>query len=385
MSRTPVVHTNQHNVYVKTGLATRQQLTSAVAGFKTALAITFPGKGYEKGDIDVNFVETATKNFAYLWVEKPEVYFILCGRNPDGTERTEVVKEEVTSATAPYIDLNLEMMNMDFDTIFESMNVQVIRSIRTLAPLLTLPGYMYNEEQRKSARSALLEEVKELEETERKRIEKLSDSERKKAEEVAGEIIRQKQVEADSVSTGFFYTYPATTYALKPQQCMFKIRGEVPLWVTEDMLKNHFLKYASNGTTKKEGYPRIHLRPMQKKEDHNSATIEFSKSFPADATFALQMTRKTTFVAPPGCRMVPPGTSVQKIFDFFRNFDQDENKVIESPESPSSGSHFKGPHTSSKGANAFLNRSKDTGFATRNEPMGGAGGSDGFTHVKRRK
>jgi hypothetical protein len=359
MSKVPMYY-NTHNVYVKTGLATRAQLETSVAGFKTLLATTFPGKRYEASVIDINLVSdrNGSKGFGFLWAEKPEVYHILCGNNPDGSERIEEVTEETNEANAMPADLDLDMMDMDFDAVFNNMNTNVIRSIRKLPPLLTLPGYRYSEEQSRIAHEALRMEETKAAETEKR---------------------EPRMVEAPTM--GFFSTHPSTTTQLSPQQSPFKLRGEIPLWIDERMLRSHFSKYASN---REAGYPRITINPIRNRPDSNSAVIEFSQSYPGDATFALQMTRRSAFVAPPGNGVVPPGAVVEKIFDFYRNFDVNESGALahrpEPERRPMAGAGGPAP---ARGGGAFMNRARDNGFATR--AVAGAVEPDGFMAVERRR
>lgn len=350
---------NTHNVYVKTGLATREQLGTSVAGFKALLSTTFPGKRYEAGVIDINLVcdRNGSKGFGFLWTEKPEVYHILCGNNPDGSERIEEVTEETNEANAMPADLDLDMMDMDFDAVFNNMNTNVIRSIRRLPPLLTLPGYRYTEDQSRLAHDALI------------------------AEEIKTAETEKREVRVIEVPTmGFFSTLPSTTTQLTPQQSPFKLRGEIPPWIDERTLRSHFSKYASN---KEAGYPRITITPIRNRSDSNSAVIEFSQSYPGDATFALQMTRRTTLVAPTGATMVPPGTTIGLIFDFYRNFDVNETGALAHRPETERRPMAAGAPRGGRGGGAFMNRVSDNGFAVR--AMAGAGAGDGFIPVERRR
>lgn len=266
MDSNPVRWKNDHNVWVKTGLATQEQLEASVNAFKHQLCKMFPKDKYESCEIVVNLVRDGKGNsykYAYLWVSDPRVYNIITGFNPDGSER---FKEESKES----LDDSFDLDNMDMEDAFTFESSKIKKpSIRVaLPPILTLPGYEYTEEQRKKAEEDL------------------------KAEAVASgnnpdEVVIPKY--------GYFESSRAWSGTLESSIDPTTLCSYVPLWVTEEMLKKIFQRYSSDKTGI---YPKISFQIKSKPAftgrftESKFAKIEFSKSYHRDGIFALQMTRR---------------------------------------------------------------------------------------------
>jgi hypothetical protein len=211
---------NEHNVYVRSGMATLDQLKAAVKEFKKALGrYSDPAiRKLESGEIEANIVTNQkgeTQHFGYLWVEHPEVYWILCGRNTDGTERVEVVED---TKVADEIDLdNIDFGKMDLNAIASMSQKEAPKIVKTLPPLIPFPGYEYTEDQQVATYKYLVEEEERQAQTE-------------KREPVPVAVPRY----------GYFELSRASTLELSKEQRPDILRGEVPNWVTYKMLKDAF-------------------------------------------------------------------------------------------------------------------------------------------------
>ena len=257
-------YTNKHTVYVVTGMAKKEQLEMSVNFFKKELVRMFPKDGYEKCEVIVNLVTDNAGNmyhYAYLWVSDPRVYYILVGMNPDGSERYEDEKEEKE---------DVDFDNLDFDDVFTEASKIKKPSIRKpLGPILSLPATEYTSEQKIQA------------------LEKL----KTKATE-SGEKVE------DITAPDYAYYITSRAHASKTEDGYnySVLYSNVPVWVTEDMLKEVFSKFSSE----KSGiYPKIFLEPTFRfnkekntKEDRKKAFVEFSASYATDGMFALLITRR---------------------------------------------------------------------------------------------
>jgi len=270
---------NEHNIHVKTGVATQEQLQASVDAFKTELVRMFPKDGYEKCEFIVNLVTDIKGNsyrIAYLWVSDPRVYYILTGFNPDGSER--IKKEEVKDDSAASLDDSFNLESLDLEDAFSSQVSKVKKPTiqENLPPILTLPGYEYTEEQKKQ-----VEELKKIAIAEGKNID-----------------------DVDFSDYGCFETSRAWAGSSKKNENPSILCAHVPLWVTEDILKKIFFRYSTDksGIYPKISFHTIHRKPDFKKElfdrsetttfEKKLAIVEFSRSHSKDGIFALQMTRK---------------------------------------------------------------------------------------------
>lgn len=336
-------YTNEHNVYVRTGVATLNQLNSSIASFKNAMA-RHPDpliNKLVKGEIEANIVSDINERsltFGYLWVENPEVYWILCGYNPDGSERIEVAYEEEEE-----IDFdNIDISTMDLSSIMEVSQKEKPKKVKQLPPLISFPGYEYTDEQKKNVQKYM------------------QDEENKNAESEGREprVIPEQKY-------GYFELTRSSTFELSSDQRSNLLRGKVPKWVTVDMLYNLFAKFAitqpfkvANKIDRETGREVYHFGPhfkihiaegaVKNRPDLKIAMIDYHQSVYGTGIFANQMRRKTYIKNP---RPAPGQKDTEAcIFDYYRDRKEDSSYENRSPRAPRSG--------------GFFNRNTDDGFTT---------------------
>ena len=347
IGRTGARHLNTHNVYVVAGEATEQQLIASTNVFKSQLCKMFPDKKYENCEIITNLVCDKDGNsyrHAYLWVSNPEVYYILCGYNPDGSERVEI-KEESENESTELDENDIDLENIDWnDILTDTVNQESKVKIKVqLKPILSLPPYEYTPEQ--------YERVKETF--------KVQASDK-------GEPFDESVVP----KYGFFEASRARAGNLDNGQVGNVLRSIVPKWLTEDKIKKEFDKFSTDKTMVlvkgKDGkgkeaqlYPKVTYSPNIYKDKSsgkviedltkNVVLVEFS-STRNDGLFACQMIRKYKF------KNETTGAEETTIWNFLKKFDNGHEQKSHSPD--------KKTHTSGGGSKNIFNRSsqEDDGF-----------------------
>jgi hypothetical protein len=309
--RSKARHMNNHNVYVVAGEATEQQLIESTKIFKKQLCEMFPDKGYEKCEIIVNLVTDKDGNsfrHAYVWVSDVEVYYIMTGHNPDGTERF-IIKDEDTKEEPEEINFDdMDWSDMMSEEIKKESKVKIKEE---LPPILSLPGYEYTPEQYERVKETLRSEA----------------------------IANNKPFDESSVPKfGYFAASRARAGNVSAEYNSSILRSIVPMWVTKEMIKSAFDKYSTDKSRNKEGQlcPKVSSSKFIKKDYVTGKTsedktqyvvlVEFSVST-NDAVFALQMTRKVKFTN--------PATKEDKItiWNFLKKFDGEKPKSPVSTES----------------------------------------------------
>jgi hypothetical protein len=281
---------NLHNIHVRTGLASEEQLKKSVNLFLTELNNKLPGKKYNECEIIVNLVtkDNVSCNYAYLWVENPEVYYILTGFNPDGTERV-VEEDSEDSDSDSDDDFSFSMSSLKLSDIVKSKeNKKKPKILKPLGPIMCLPGYEYIEEQSEKAHNELIKEEM-----------KISESEKREPNDVA------------KPKYGFFECTRSKTTSIDEDVKFNILYGRVPNWVTEDMIRKVFERFAESKDSR---HFKISIgSPCNKYPDFKKVTIDYGNTRRGTATFARQMTRKTKFVNPKS-----PDVTVECVFDYFR-------------------------------------------------------------------
>lgn len=341
---------NNHNVRIKFGRASEEQLRNCLNGFLKLLSKKFPGKNYDKCQIDMNVVYTTDRvtgqvkstGSAFLWVENPEVYYIMCGFNPDGTDRYESVRNSPLQN-----DTSLKFLEMSFLEIldYDKSTGPEAEIRRELPPIQEIPCFMRKDEDAEEAYQYALREY--IRECENQGIEPTPDHEHLRADAKIGHINASR----------------AVTHILQDdKQVQNILRGVVADWVTDDELRRKFGKFDSTGRMKV--FTGKKFTETEKKE----VIIEYCQK--TDGSFALQMNRRTYFTNP------KTKETETFIFDFFKNFNKNvsatdrfrEDKKTEKPKDKS-----------------FLNRNTDTGFATRSQASTPVSSNDGFQVAARRR
>lgn len=312
---------NLHNIHVRTGLASEEQLRKSVNLFLTELNNKFPGKKYNECEILVNLVtkDNVSCNYAYLWVENPEVYYIMTGFNPDGTER--IAKEELEDSDSDSDDdFSFSMSSLKLSDIIKSKeNKKKPKILTHLGPIMSLPGYEYTEEQAIKAHNELIEEEKRVSENDKR---------------APNEVIKPKY--------GFFECTRSKTTSIDEDVKFDILYGRVPNWVTEDMIRKVFERYAESKDSR---HFKISIgTSCNKYPDFKKVTIDYGNTRRGTATFARQMTRKTKFVNPR-----EPKTVVECVFDYFRPNLRFDDKSKDNKYKP-------GYNKNKSNSNSFLNR-----------------------------
>jgi hypothetical protein len=322
---------NLHNVYVNTGLATKEQLENSVKFFKDELNRKFPGKGYDKCEILNNLVITKGESakYAYLWVEKPEVYYIICGFNPDGSQRFEsFIEPEAPKTEEDDDDFLDDLTSLDITNIVkEKENKKGIKILKPLGPILELPGYEYTPEQAEIAhKEAIAQE------------ENLASNEHRTPNEIPIPKI------------GYFQCSRSDTTSINDGMCHNILWGKVPDWADKALLYSIFSRYAESLDPKHFSIEfGNHCKDIEK---FREVKIDFGSSRKGVGTFALQMTRKTTLINS------KTGEKVECMFNYYRPKD----KGAPPPTHYKSDKRYdnKGGVPYKKKYNEFLNRNNES-------------------------
>lgn len=151
---------DQHTLYVRSGVASKQQLRACIDGALKEIQIKL--KQRINCQYWVNLVSDGQglpRGYGYIWVSNPIVYNILIGLDQDGKER-EVVKQipdpnwkepeisfeeackQIDSGSWADDDQDFRELEKKYQHPFTEVKVK-------LAPLVTLPPYTYDETQKK--------------------------------------------------------------------------------------------------------------------------------------------------------------------------------------------------------------------------------------------
>lgn len=270
-------YTNTNLLYVKSGVASNDQLAQSM---RKALADV-------SKKLDRKVVCTFKPNlivgrnnvyygFGYIWVTNPEVYHMLLGRNPDGSERVEYIDD--LNWEEPEESLNDALKKTEFSgnwaddsSLEESITSQYQRPQfrKVLSPLMVLPGYSYDKEQLKH-----IAKIKDEDEN------SPYQPEENKSEDVLG----------------YFSLSPAFVKDPDPKYCANVLcTRNVPDWVTESMLKTEFTPYASDSKNKVlrkvKGQKIEDTYPFVTINDKRVAFITFDPDT-RDASFCVLMTKR---------------------------------------------------------------------------------------------
>ena len=283
---------NDHCAYVVTGVATQEQIRNsinmAVVEYNKRVD---PSEQIPRSPFMINIVKGRPRNdskgpeisygYAYVWFMNKKMARLICGLNPDGTERVEEIddpnwspqKETTTTTSDRWADW------------CDEEDQTVCPKIRNHLPtLMPVPPYKYTEEQ--------MQRVKEI-------IEKSPGESSMNPEE------------------GFLEFSMACAKPIPPNYVPNVIHSRnLPSWVTEEQLKQMFQPFVSNKNSKytvvghdgkkiRESYPKVTIEMSTK--GSRIGYVEFEpRSF--DANFALLMMTKTTLTKSVG------GESVQVVF-----------------------------------------------------------------------
>jgi len=205
--------------------------------------------------------------FGYIRVSDPKIYWMVLGRNPDGTER---IEEYPDPDWKPPTNKPEKSENKSWFEMVEEEEAYIQPTIKKILPsLIPIPGYEYDEEQ--------IEHLKELANDENIEIPKIGYFEISRA-----------------------YATDSGPGTLKHRLCA----RNVPDWIPPEAFKAIFSFYVSEnkkGTTKignketVDNYPIINF--MDTKNGSRIVFVTFDIAT-KDALFALLMTKKTRIVNP---------------------------------------------------------------------------------------
>ncbi len=271
-----------HTLFIKCDCATESQIRQA---FQTALSDYQSKYNVELNcKYRVNLVETRegiSLGIAFVFVTNSSVYFMLLGKNPDGSDRVTYI-DDPSWIPPPQGELSNSSgwSNIDSSTSWADISIcdnhdvyqTCPKIISQLPPLMELPPYTLTPAQ-----------------IEAKRLKIIHDNEGK-----AG--FDEKLIEIPTTAHLCVDRAMVTPVEPKFMPHILKSKG-VPQWITPQDLKSHFAPYASDNTTIQdrfikglrieEAYPFVNINP------EGVAFIIFDPRT-HDAQFALHMMRKVT-------------------------------------------------------------------------------------------
>lgn len=247
-------YTNGHLLHVECGVALESQIRTA---FKRAITEA-ENRLNKKFNCSFRISLVANRygksfGYAYVWVTNTEVFNILTGKNPDGSDRVELIRDPTwRPPTKEDIDAFNKRPVMNWgDELEEEENLTTPRMIRQqLDPIVKLDPY------------------------------ELSDLQRK----VPG---------FERCEFGTFKVTPTAVSDSDPEFIENVIcASKVPPEITEDDLKEQFKHYVSDprkGANRKGG--GLELYPLVKINHNRTAFITFDQAT-HDAQFALKISKK---------------------------------------------------------------------------------------------
>ena len=241
---------DEHTLYIDSGVATKEQISKClqIAIQNAEEILGKESRCKYKVNLLVN-KDGEYFGYGYIWISSSEIYWMLLGRNPDGTERIEEFpdpdwkppeREKETVETKNWFDI------VEQEDSFVQPTVQ-----KKLPPLVTLSGYPYNKEQ--------IEHLKELD----------------------GEVPKEGFFE---ISRGYAIDSPPGT--MRNRLCA----RNIPDWIPVEAFKSIFSFYVQDGD-----YPMVNFVNPKKGGKIVFITFDPSKT---DALFTLLMTKKTTIINP---------------------------------------------------------------------------------------
>jgi len=285
-------------IYLWTGVASPDQLKDSVLAAIAAISKKM-NRQYSR-NFRTNVVvdkDGGVYGFGYLWLESPELYNMLLGLNPDGSERVEThpdpnwVEPEIPletaleSADSAEATLNTpDTLNTlekdsgtdswgDVDAREEAVRKLYVCPVITnyLSPLMTLPNYRYTDDQ--------LEHLEMLQAT------KQLDS------GISGGEV--------PLEGGFVLAPAEVRIPPAPFSPNVLTARRVPDWVTEAMIGREFKPYASDSTTLHTHRVReVYLRepyPWVVISRGGTVFVTYNPETPIDAQIAYVMNRWLTF------------------------------------------------------------------------------------------
>ncbi len=341
-----------------------EEQNNFVVGHLNDLEITYPEKESLECRIRVNLIVNKSGNyygFGYIHVSKENVYWMLLGKNPDGSDRVLEYPDPNWTPPSPKEALTEEeemerYSGMKWYEIAEEEDKYVQPVIREiLPPLMEVPGYEYDEMQYRHHQDVALKDGKDP---------------------------------ATVPTTGYFELSRA--YARDVDQGKMGnvlCARQVPDWIPPVAFKNIFQDYANDNTTKHivkgsdgdqpkyDTYPMISL--IDGKKDGGKIVFITFENDTRDAIFALLMTRKQHIVH-------PNNSKLQCTLIFDHAYEQGKSKgrndrysksdrSDRSRYQPVGDSRGRGADTRNRGRGRDVSRGRDTRGRGRDRDTRGRG------------
>jgi hypothetical protein len=247
-----MIHRNY--IYVQSHLATNKQITEALN--KTFIKYESELEGISK-EFEANIItkpDGTTYGYGYLWVRDEKLYYMLLGKNKDGSEL--------------YIEEEDENWKPDPKVIEERQKL------------------MYGTIENKSWYEIMIMEEELDEKLKRPKIKKVVTSPISQVKYEYNEI--QKKIDTTKSEDNFIFSQ-AIIRRKEDNYITYKLFSPiVNKNVTEDDLRKVFCKFSTSNYKNGEFYPQI---TIDKKRQNNTVTIKFDP-MTNDGLFALLMTRK---------------------------------------------------------------------------------------------
>ena len=147
-------YTNQHVLYVTSGVSTREQLEES---FRDAI-MEINEKMNRKIECKFKVNLIVGKNgeyfgIGYVWVSNPEIYRILLGLDEYGEKLHRIIPnpswKPLTEEEEYKLQNNIDELDWDELTELEKRKMGCKNIIEYLKPIVSLPGYKYNAEQKR--------------------------------------------------------------------------------------------------------------------------------------------------------------------------------------------------------------------------------------------
>jgi len=252
-----------HTLYVNSGVAKENQLLNVLENFVSEANILL---GYNTNcKVSVNLIVSKLGEyfgFGYIFVSSEEIYWMLLGKNPDGSERVEEYPDPNWTPPKQKIE-NKDIENKNwYDIVIEEDALIQPMIKKELPPLIELSGYEYDEEQFKH-------------------LKEISSNEGKGTESIP--------------KNGYFEISRAYAKDVERKK-MYNVlcTRSVPEWIPLMVFKRIFDEYS---ISKNEKYPIIKIINGKKS---SKGKIVFATFDPKtkNALFALLMTRKVRIKHP---------------------------------------------------------------------------------------
>ena len=302
---------NPHILHVKSGVAYDWQLLNSL---KAALSEAERKLGRQI-DCKYNVNIIVGRNgklygLGYIWVTNEEVYYMLMGKNPDGTDRVEYIPDPFWKTPLKPLEDALEEIDelcssswADYceaeDSIVEQYEPRMVK--KYLPPLIELPGYDYDAEQLKYIQALAIEQGHQ------------------------GEVPKK----------GYFHISPAFVQDIDEKYCRNVLCARnVPMWITEKDLKSAFVPYVSDSKTpisrKSKGVKVTDTYPFVCINEKRVAFITFNPST-RDAQFALLMMRKVSMTKMNGKEKQTCLLVFNHSYNIYPSFREENSRSFRSP------------------------------------------------------